>query len=599
MTNSSIGSIALGLLLVAGVLTVGGWGRARAGEISMSAEDLNAGFEVRRMILDEKGGKLGLDARAFRYGKTVKGIVTTDVLDMGPARGVVGLPADVKSVGVEVKGDLPAGTSATVETRSGASFFDQKGWSPWKKFTELKVKALALKGRYFQVRITLTSKDKTKLPALTGMTLKPQAVAAPGTSPDPAVVKENIQKIVKSPVVFHYERPDYEKLVKFRKEARLDEVISGKLTENYAGKPFCGSKQAALDRKIAEAAGAGEDFLQLIRLMDWTGSCFNDRDKAMQRKTYLKPGYYDWNIENVWKLVEVEEGGKKIKRPTIYGHCMSYSEVMTIAATVMGFKARHLAVVGVRERSHEVCEAWVPSLGKWVYFDPSLSNYYYDKKTKVPMCIIEMHKVITENFIPEGKTVSWFMSRGKYSGEVKKYVAGKGGGKKPIGSRLGLWRYGAPMPANYDWGWRHGYMVSGFVQITARNDFHANPKKHPRRFGSYPGYAGYPSWVDKKTPYRRRSTPVTRMRDFYWTLDQAAVKLVGKPGTANEIAVELGNSMLFFKEYVVEIDGKKVAAEGSALTWKLKAGENTLKVTPVDEFGAKGLPSSVTLKLGK
>jgi hypothetical protein len=599
MSSSSIFTVFLAALILSGMATLGGARRARAGEVSLDAKALYAGFRAQRIIPDEEGGKLALDPHALKAGKAAKGVLITDVIDLAGSAKPVAPAATAKSVEVELKASAPDGTTVTVELRSGASFFKQDNWSTWSKLAGLKGKVDGLKGRYVQLKISLATKDGAKSPEVTGLTLKPD-LAVSGSVAGIKITEQKLETIVRSPVTFHYERPDHEKLVKFRKMAMLDDVISGKLKKNYAGTAFRSKKQIDLDAEIVKASGAGEDFMQLVRLMDWTGACFNDRNKAMRSKTYTKPGYYDWNIENVWHLVDAEVtiDGKtvKVKRPTIYGHCMSYSEVLTIAATAMGFKARHLSVVGVRQRSHEVCEIWVPSLGKWVYFDPSLSNYYYDKKTKMPMCMIEMHKVIIDNFIPEGKNVNWFRSRGgKYGNEVKKYVAKQGGSKKVIGSRLGQWKYGAPMPANYEWWWRHGYMVSGFVQMTARNDFHANPKKHPRRFGSYPGYAGYPLWSDKKTPFVRRSNPVTRMRDFYWTLDQAGVKLTAKAG--GELAVELGNSMPFFKKYEAKVDGKSVDATGKII-WKLKKGKNQLEVTPVDEFGKRGVTSSITLEFG-
>jgi hypothetical protein len=84
------------------------------------------------------------------------------------------------------------------------------------------------------------------------------------------------------------------------------------------------------------------------------------------------------------------------------------------------------------------------------------------------------------------------------------------------------------------------------------------------------------------------------MRDFYWTLDQAGAKLV-RTGEA-EIAVELGNSMPFFKKYVVTVDGKEVADAANPFKWSVKAGENHLEVVAVDEFGKTGLASSVTIR---
>jgi hypothetical protein len=566
---------------------------ARAQEIKIDASGLYSGLQAQNVLLDAKKTVLVLDARVFAVSKKVKGIVTTDVIELSaPLNGIINQSRIAKTVGIEVTADSPEKTAVSVEVRSGKTFFTQKTWSPWKKLDGLKGNP-TLAGYYLQIRITLTSADKAQLPSVSKVNIIHQLAAAPpsgpGLMPPTEVVKNDIQKIRRSFVDFKYERPDHEKLVKFRKAAKLDEVVAGKMDAKLRD-----NKQKATDKEVLAGCGAGEDFLQLVRLMDWTGSCFNNRDKSLTKKTYKKTGYYDWNIDSVWRLEDVEVDGKKVKRPTIYGHCMSYAEVLTIAATAMGFKARHLSVVGVRDRSHEVCEIWVPSLNKWVYFDPSLTNYYYDKKTKMPLNIIEMHNIVTENFIPEGKTVNWFMSRGKFAREVQTYVKKRGGGKKPIGSRLGKFKYGAPMPDNYDWGWRHGYMVMGFVQMTPRNDFHANPKANPRKFEHYPGYGKYPLWTDAKSPPRRGSTPVSRLRDFYWTLDQASLVLTRN--VPSGLSVELGNSMPFFKEYEVLIDGKTIEVTGSNLLWKLKKGENSLTVTPIDEFGKRGSSSTIVLK---
>jgi hypothetical protein len=294
---------------------------------------------------------------------------------------------------------------------------------------------------------------------------------------------------------------------------------------------------------------------------------------------------------------KVKKNGKTVKQPTIYGHCMSYAEVMVSAANALGFKARHLVMLGFREASHEIVEAWVPSLGKWVYFDPSLSNYYYDKETKQPLNLIEMHNVVKNNFLPEGKTMRWFIPH--KSQETRDYVK-KIGGQKPIGSRLGPWIYGDPMPEDYDWGWYHGYLAAGFVQMTPRNDFESNPEANPRQFGKYPPYGGYPFWVDEKTPPRGKANNwYTRMRDFYWTVDQASFRLLASDKTEEVLLVELGNSMPFFREYRIAANGRTGTQKGSVFAWKLKPGINELTVWPVNEMGRTGTPSSVRVALHK
>ena len=553
--------------------------------ITLSAKDLCAGFEARRVLLDKDGAKLVFDARAVKLGKDAVGAVTTDVIDLvGEKGGIANGHEGVAAVEVALSAEVPEGASAKVETRSGASFFDQSGWSAWNDLGGVKGRVADLKGRYLQVRVTLKAGGADNLPALSSLALRPERSVQKIMLVAPVTLAESkVQTIVRSAIEFKYERLDQEKLARFRMENDLDGVVAGKYDDQIASPEL-----RKLDK---EMKGAGEDFLQLVRLMDWVGHCTNDRTQHPESAV----GYYDWNIDAVFKLVEVEKDGKKIKQPTIYGHCMSYSEVLVTAATAMGYTgSHHLCMVGFREASHEICDIWVPSLGKWVYFDPSLTNYYYDKETKVPLNLIEMHKVVADSFVPAGKDMHWWIVR--RSDETRARVK-EVGGQKPIGSRLGRWCYGAPMKPDYDWGWSHGYLAAGFVQMTPRNDFHSNPKANPKGFGNSPGYAGYPNWVDDKTPPSRGAgNYYTRLRDFYWTLDQASFKLT-RTGES-EMAVELGNSMPFFKKYVVKVDGKVVEANNH-LVWQLKPGENRLEVAPVDEFGKTGLASSAAVKFGK
>ena len=525
--------------------------------MKLTAKDLYAGYEARKVLLDKQGGALKLDPRVFKYGRERKGVVCTDPIDLGQRNGILGGDAAVTAVAIEVLANVPDGASVVTHVRTGANMLDTSHWSDWKAVPGGKGTVKNLAGRYIQVRMTLKAPDAKKLPALTGLLLKPTVVPAPR---EPwfalKVVKADIQKIVRSPVVFHYERPDQPDVVKFRKAAKLDQVVKG----------------------------AKDDFEKLVKLMDWVGGCHNDRDK----KKHIHKGRYTWDINRVWGIAD----GK----PTVYGHCMSYAEVMCYAAVAMGYvSARHNAVGGFRQATHEVTDIWVPSLGKWVYFDPSLTSYYMDKKTKVPMSILETHDVICKSFIPDGKDMNWFHQR--RSAETYA-VMRKVGGKTPIRCRLGPWRYGAPMPRNYDWGWSHSYLANGFVHMTPRNDFQSHPEAIPRRFGNVVVSRNYPSWVDDKTPIRRGAANwFTRKRDFYWTLDQASFNLV-RAGQRT-IRVELGQSMPFFKHYKLTVNGAETTTKKTAYAWRLQPGQNTLAVAPVDELGKVGLASSVTLELPK
>ena len=525
-----------------------------AAEITLTPRELYAGFEARKVLLDNGGASLALDARLFQFGRERQGVVTTDPIDLGPAEGIIGLPAMVRGVKLEVGADVPEGAAVEVETRSGTNPLDTSAWPPWSKLGGPAAVLDKPAGRYLQVRMTLKASAAGRLPALKALVLTPQVEVGKAWAGKLTVVEDRVQRIVRSPIEFHYERPDQKQLAAFRKAAGLDAVV----------------------------AGAKDDFEKLVKLMDWVGSVDNVRGTRRERDGRA----YAWNIE---KVFEVGQDGK----PHIHGHCMSYCEVMVTAATALGYVgARHFAVCGFREASHEVPEIWVPCLGKWVFFDPSLTHYYFDKTTQQPLSLIEMHAVVAEAFLKEGEDMHWWCRRSNPEAQARVRSIG---GQTPIGCRTGPWHYGKPAPKDYDWGWYHGYLAAGFVQMTPRNDFHSHPEANPHQFENYPGYAGYPNWVDEKTPPTKGGHNwFTRRRDFYWTLDQASAKLVeGDEGT---LLVELGHSMPFFKAYRVRIDGGEVAPPSA---WQLKPGRNRLEVAPVDEFGKVGLASYITLEYTK
>ena len=535
----------MGTVCVAAGVTVSA---AQAGPLTLNARQLYNGFEARRVLLSDEGDAVRLDARAFDVGRRRNGVLTTDPLDLGPAQGLIALPARLRAVSVAVQADVPEAAAVTVEIRTGAHAFDLASWTPWKKLDGLDAALNDVAGRHVQVRLTLTAAQRDRLPAVRALTLTPDFEQQRAKA-SVAVKDSHIETIVRSPIEFHYERQDHPRMVQFREENKLDDVV----------------------------AGATNDFERLVRLMDWTGACNNIRRTRRERN---EDGSYAWDIDKVFSL----DGDK----PNIYGHCMSYAEVLITAAISMGYlSARHYAVQGFRDATHEVVEVWVPDMGRWVYLDPSLTNYYYDKETGRPLDIIEIHDIVAKLFVPDGKDMHWFSNR--RSKETRSRVREVGGKNPAIGCRLGPSLYGAPMPADYDWGWRHGYLALGFLQMTPRNDYHSHPEKVSKRFEHRPGYDGFPFWVDAKTPPTRGGHNwFTRRRDFHWTLDQAALRLTQEADTDTVLLVEFGHSMPFFKEYRLTVDGRASATAESVYRWTLNKGLNRLEVAPVDEFGKVG-----------
>jgi hypothetical protein len=500
----------------------------------LSAADLYAGLEASRVLF--QGDALVLDTR--HWTEQSRGRIVTGVIDLGDGQAV---DEEATASGLQVEVDADPGVAAQI--RTGETYFQAPGtWTDWGRASGV----LQPRGRYAQVSLEVTRSDGNSAPAVRGVTLSYRLRRSPkqGTV---ALVSDQVQRIVRSPIEFGYERPDQPDVAWLRKTFRLDDVIVGKKTE----------------------------FEQLRALMHWTATRPNKRPGPWDRKK--EP--YPWSVRRV--MTDENSG-------TIYGHCMSYCEVMITAAAAFGWQGRHWAIHGIRDTSHEVPEIWVNDLGKWVFFDPSLDTYYADQKTGEPLDLLEMHDLYLKTVLKPGEVQ-------KEGRTVNEDRLRKLRGKHPIRCVTGDYAYGKP--AKWDWQWDHGYMTAGWMQLTPRNDWHSRPEPAFRYFGWGPeGYDGFPLYIDAQTPLpaERDSTWYTRKRDFWWTVNQASFRLV-RTG-AGTLGVECGNSQPFFRAYLARFgDGDWKTVE-ERFTWTLQPGENRLEVVPEDEFGKRGMGSVVVVR---
>lgn len=498
----------------------------------LDAGALFGGLEAARVL--HENGALVLDAR--KWTPDTCGVVVTDVIDLAGE--------DLLSPRVSVR-DLrvtaSAGRGVGVEVRTGSTYFQSPGsWSGWLPASGVIQPA----GRYAQLRLRLTAQNPKTPPAVRGVTLRYRVTGASAMG-DMRVVSSRVQQIVRSPIEFTYERPDQADVAWMRRTFRLDEVIADKKTE----------------------------FEKLCALMHWVATRHNVRPGPWEAAN----APYPWNIR---RIMTVENGG------TIYSHCMSYCEAMVTAASALGWQARHWAVMGIRDTSHEVPEVWVDELRKWVFFDPSLDTYYADPNTGVPLNLLEMHNRYLKTVLRPEEV----QTRGRRVNEDRLAALR---GKHPVRCVSGNFCYGKP--CQWDWEWDHGYMSAGWMQLTPRNDWHSRPEPRFPHFGdSAEGYSGFPLFVDRQTPLTGEVTRwLTRERDFWWTLNQASLRLTRAGAAA--LHVECGNSQPFFRRYLARQDDGAWKPVESSFRWELKRGKNRLEVIPENEFGRRGLASSVVV----
>ena len=529
--------------------------------VTLTAKTLYQGYDARYVVLAENDSAVRFDPRLLDTDLDAKAWIITDPVDLHPSDGVLCRAGQVHRVRASIEADVPGTAGLAVHVRGTQDGLCPETWTAWEPI-ETPRAVFRPPGRFVQFRITLTAGSHGALPSVRRLRLIPEFEAEADWQGRVSALNGRIPQPACSPIAFHYARPDHPDIRWFRKVAELDKVV----------------------------AGRKGDFEKLVALADYIGAL---PWKPSSPRIRGSGGRYEWDIR---KTIEVRPDGTL----ALHGHCMSYSEAMVTACVALGYvSARHCAILGFREASHEVVEVWVPDRCQWVYLDPTMTQYYYDKQTRRPLNLLEMHDIVAAHFVPDGKDMAWFSDR---TNRESRAAVRRVGGKNPIGARTGAYQFGKRTDGNYDWGWLHGYLAAGFVQMTPRNDFQQHPEAVPDAFEHYPGYADYPNWVDMKTPPRPGGEHwFTRKRDFYWSLDQASCVLTKKEEP--ELEVRLTQTMPFFDHYEIvfrtTVGERKqtLKRDGSnRMAWQLSEGSNEMRVIPVDEFGRRGLCSSLQLR---
>ena len=516
--------------------------------LEMSGADLFNSFRAENVYLNQTG-ELVLDLRKARG--EARGLVETDIIDLlDPQNNSIAPGSGIQSIELTCWASAPQGGKVELYTRCGDSFFDQQGWSAWQKAPELLATIERPAGRYIQARVELAADDQLNSPRISGLDLCgifTQAASEGRDSVSVALFDNPV--IVRSPVEFACERMDQQAVREFARRNRL----AGMVAE-------CKSEMDTL-----------------VTVLHWVARIRNTRHHSFAGLDY------PWDVG---EIVSYDPEGA----PSIEGHCMSYAVTYITALTGLGFTARHWADQGFRFADHEVVEAWSNSLGKWVYFDPSLDHYYTDSATGEPLSILELHRVFTDTFFKDGETLRMPMDR------QRERLKAAGGRNVPIEYVSGHYAYGRPNP-DYDWGWFHGYLACGFMRLTTRNDFHSRKEPWFAHFGEgVHDFDRFLSWSDQKTPVSDKITRFSeRERDFYWTLNQAQIK--ARRAGPRVLELEFGQSMPYFKDFLLSVDGAAPVSSASTYLWQLNQGENRLAVVPRNEWGRTGVAARLNVSL--
>lgn len=455
-----------------------------------------------------------------------------DLASAGGGAAVLPAPVAVESVAAEADADTPKGTAVKLALRTGPSpVYDESLWSAWKPART----SVPASHRYVQFKAALSSADPTRTPALRSVTVAAKLTRKPA----PAwwrklrVTDSHNERIRYTSIPFVYEDPGHPKMVALRKKYKLDEVV----------------------------AGATGELARLVKLRNWVA----------RQWTFAPPArdYPAWDADEILT-------GK-------YGFCVQYAVVFMQCAISLGHQTRFVfgnhpgAIDG---GGHEVCEFWSNEHGKWVFFDINQSWHHVDRKTGVPLNLLEIHDLIVRHYYGGGFADPRKAPRkARYTdGLATCYLDSLTPNTHPDESKA--WhrkagRYRVPSRWLY-------------LRYMPRNNYLSRPQPVPKQQGIHWDYSDYVIWQDAQTPdqflYRHFTA---RRSDLDWTINQ--VRFGAAPGRrAGEVRIRMGTVTPHLDTYLVNVDGGGWKPSGPTVRWHLRPGRNRIEMRVRNSAGVVG-----------
>lgn len=388
---------------------------------------------------------------------------------------------------------------------------------------------LASPGRFLRCRIRMATDDPGYSPRLRGMAAaaKIKTEQPPWTAALRRDQWRNSELATPSHKYAneHYDHPDLRQL---RAKFELDRVVEG----------------------------ARDEFGLVLRLLNWA--------YRVPIKDIFAHPEISWNALDYLVLERDANGAIIMNRYQTRrrdGFCLISNLALMQALLSFGIPARHIAIGG-----HEVCEVWSNEHDKWVHLDATREFYCYDRRTRAPLNVLEIHRL---------------------------YVSDP--------DRIGVYT-GMDNPQLLDLkalceGHHNLLSMMALMRIIPRNNFLAQPFPHPFNHGyrwPWP-WNGYLNWEgDGVAPQWHYGCAVKRERDFYWPLNRVGfvMQAGAQPGT---VEVRLDHVMPDFECYEAGMDGGPWRDCAFPYCWELHPGRNSIKFRARNRMGVCGAPSEAAL----
>jgi hypothetical protein len=509
-------------------------------------------------------GEYVVRLRLGRYAK--RGWAKSSVFDLwSQTGGMIAVPGKIVQISSleDLRKKQPAGTRLTPWLRTGSTPTpEENSWTSWLRLEKSYRPAEKTAGhRWAQLKFSLTTENAQATPRLPArFQFAFDFQADPEVSKDalrlvPAAKTSAQKEIALSSVPFVYQAPS-PRLKLLRQRYQLDKVIAPGKTEME----------------------------QLMLLRHWVRNQWHTA-WGSNAAAWMPP----------WDALIILSSKDQDDCLTM---CTHYAAVFTQCCLALGWTARHCIV-----DHHCTAEVWVGQHNKWVMMDAGNSaeradcTLHFERKG-VPLSALELHLAdktrqtgdITVHFSP-AKLMQKIspLCRPAPASKVKPPVRPDviviaDLPKYPVCGLNNYRRYAFPARNNYLDSLYPGELYQGWSEYY------------------YDGYCWVGDSPDAPTispEYSRHVTPA-RAQDIDWTVSWTRIHLA-RSAKAGEIQVDLETSIPNLARLEMTENAGKVAARGwkpaaSRFLWKLKPGDNLLRVRSVNQFERRGSEAQVLLK---
>lgn len=478
---------------------------------------------------------------------------------------VMYFPVNVETAEIKPRILNAEGSKWQTRIRSGNTHLPEAGgWTAWQNFEGSTLPA-GNNHRFVQLEYSIDPGTGNSTPRITGLDLKSKWRANPK---DANIFISEVKNypLIRSSFDFVHENPELPELQEFRKQFKLDQVVEGATTE----------------------------WEKIKRLRAWTAA------------------NWDWFLPNSefedllsWDASKILSGqaapGNLSKKG---GNCLHYAIVFAQACQSFGIPARIVNTNYAIWGGHELVEVWSRDYQKWIMADPNFDTMFYDKKTGIPLNILELHDLFLKTYYPGGEIIDrdkWsFEDRDRRANRINPKdlpIAMEAGGKAFSGkiTKDYVWWKVTPNTENSGYSGGYGFYNTAEVRWLPRSNWLSQKSPLPVTHGrTHWGWDGYYAWTDAQTP----ETPehrfyVRRPSDIYSNLFQ--VDFAAYYIQNGEIQLDLATDSPGFDHFKIVLNGVENSTKVRESKFKLSSGINIIEIYPVDVMGNTGAKSMIKI----